>query len=90
MKLAYFDDYRLGVVTGEGIVDVGSELRDLPRRAPEDLMAALIEHFDEYRVRVEKAAISGRPIPPTLSSALRSLNRRASWRCPSTTLAMAW
>jgi hypothetical protein len=30
MKLAYFDDYRLGVVTGEGIVDIGAELRDLP------------------------------------------------------------
>lgn len=63
MKLAYFDDYRLGVVTGEGIVDVSAELRDLPRRMPEDLMAALIEHFAEYRGRVEKAAISGRPIP---------------------------
>jgi hypothetical protein len=30
MKLAYFDDYRLGVVTAEGIVDVGAELRDFP------------------------------------------------------------
>ena len=63
MKLAYFDDYRLGVVTGDGIVDVGAELRDLPRRAPEDLMAALIEHFAEYRSRVENAAIRDRPIP---------------------------
>ena len=42
MKLAYFDDYRLGVVTAGGIVDVGDELRDVPRRAPEDLMAASI------------------------------------------------
>jgi len=63
MKLAYFDDYRLGVVTAGGIVDVGDELRDLPRRVPEDLMAALIEHFTEYRARLEKASISGRPIP---------------------------
>jgi 2-keto-4-pentenoate hydratase/2-oxohepta-3-ene-1,7-dioic acid hydratase in catechol pathway len=63
MKLAYFDDYRLGVVTDEGIVDVGAVLRDLPRRAPEDLMAALIEHFAEYRDGVENAAIGGRPIP---------------------------
>jgi 2-keto-4-pentenoate hydratase/2-oxohepta-3-ene-1,7-dioic acid hydratase in catechol pathway len=62
MKLAYFDDYRLGVVTGEGIVDVGAELHELPRRAPEDLMAALIEHFAEYRARVENAAINGRRI----------------------------
>jgi 2-keto-4-pentenoate hydratase/2-oxohepta-3-ene-1,7-dioic acid hydratase in catechol pathway len=63
MKLAYFDDYRLGVLTGEGIVDVSAELRDLPRRAPEDLMAALIEHFAEYRGRIENASIGGRPIP---------------------------
>jgi 2-keto-4-pentenoate hydratase/2-oxohepta-3-ene-1,7-dioic acid hydratase in catechol pathway len=63
MKLAYFDDYRLGVVTAGGIVDVGDELRDVPRRAPEDLMAALIENFTEYRARLEKASISGRPVP---------------------------
>ncbi|MBW5435734.1 fumarylacetoacetate hydrolase family protein [Bradyrhizobium canariense] len=63
MKLAYFDEYRLGVVTGGGIVDVGAELRDLPRRAPEDLMAGLIGNFANYRGRVENAAISGRPIP---------------------------
>ncbi len=63
MKLVYFDDYRLGAVIGTGIVDVSGELRDLPRRAPEDLMAALIEHFGEYRARIEKAVISGKPIP---------------------------
>ena len=63
MKLAYFDDYRLGAVLGTGIVDVSGELHDLPRRAPEDLMAALIEHFGEYRAPIEKAVIGGKPIP---------------------------
>ena len=83
MKLAYFDDYRLGVVTGEGIVDVGSELRDLPRRAPEDLMAALIEHFDEYRVRVEKAATAADQFRlPTSSFArhCRGHTRSSAWQ----------
>src|SRR3954463_9965988 len=63
MKLAYFDDYRPGLVSGEGIVDISHELRDVPRQRPEDVMSSLIEHFTEYRARLEDAAVSGRPIP---------------------------
>jgi 2-keto-4-pentenoate hydratase/2-oxohepta-3-ene-1,7-dioic acid hydratase in catechol pathway len=83
MKLAYFDDYRLGVVTGEGIVEVGAELHELPRRAPEDLMAALIARFSEYRARVESAAINGRRI------ALADVRLRPPLPRPHTIVCMA-
>jgi hypothetical protein len=45
MKLAYFDNFRLGVVFQDQVFDITEELRDLSRRGPEDLMSLLIEHF---------------------------------------------
>lgn len=57
MKLAYFDDYKLGAVKGECIVDLTPLLVDLPQRDRQDLMPALIGAFDEYsdklRARIE-------------------------------------
>ena len=34
MKLAFFDDYKLGVVTGDKIVDVSDVVKDIPRIGP--------------------------------------------------------
>ena len=34
MKLAFFDDYKLGVVKGDNIVDVSSAVRDIPHLGP--------------------------------------------------------
>ncbi len=34
MKLAFFDDYKLGVVKGDTIVDVSSAVRDIPHLGP--------------------------------------------------------
>ena len=55
MKLAYFDNFRLGVVFQDQIFNITEELRDLSRRGPEDLMSLLIEHFAVYRGRIEAA-----------------------------------
>jgi 2-keto-4-pentenoate hydratase/2-oxohepta-3-ene-1,7-dioic acid hydratase in catechol pathway len=55
MKLAYFDNFRLGVVFQDQVFDITEELRDLSRRGPEDLMSLLIEHFAVYRGRIEAA-----------------------------------
>ena len=56
MKLAYFNEFQVGVVKGDRIVDVTSVLTDIPHRDRQDLMAGLIERFDQYKARVEKAA----------------------------------
>ena len=37
MKLAYFDDFRLGVIFQNQVFDVTDELSDVSRRGPEDL-----------------------------------------------------
>src|SRR5258707_6659721 len=53
MKLAYFDNFRLGVVFQDQIFDITEELSDLSRRGPEDLRSLLIEQFAAYHGRIE-------------------------------------
>jgi 2-keto-4-pentenoate hydratase/2-oxohepta-3-ene-1,7-dioic acid hydratase in catechol pathway len=62
MKLAYFDDFRLGVVQGDRIVDVSAAVRDIPHTGPHNLISGLIEHFAEYRGKIEAAA-QGQGVP---------------------------
>ncbi len=63
MKLLYFDDYKLGVLRGDGVVDVSSLGQDIPHIGPYDLIAGLIERFPEYRARLEDAAAWGKAAP---------------------------
>ena len=63
MKLAYFDDYRLGIVTGDTVVDVSGLVKDIPHTGPHNLISGLIERFTDYRPRLEDAAARGRGIP---------------------------
>ena len=37
MKLMYFDNYKLGVVKGDGVVDVSSVVEGIPHTGPHDL-----------------------------------------------------
>ena len=56
MKLAFFDDFKLGVVKGDSIVDVSAVVRDIPHTGPGDLISGLIAHFDTYRGKLEAAS----------------------------------
>jgi len=62
MKLLYFDDFRLGVVTGEAVVDVTPVVAEIPRLGPPDLINGLIARFADYRGRLQAAAESGERI----------------------------
>src|SRR6266568_8319299 len=63
MKLLYFDDYKLGVVKGNNVVDVSAVVRDIPHTGPGDLINGLIERFASYRQKLEQAAAQGRGVP---------------------------
>jgi 2-keto-4-pentenoate hydratase/2-oxohepta-3-ene-1,7-dioic acid hydratase in catechol pathway len=63
MKLLYFDDYKLGVLKGDNVVDVSSVVRDIPHVGPGDLMNGLIERFAQYRGKLQDAAASGKGVP---------------------------
>jgi 2-keto-4-pentenoate hydratase/2-oxohepta-3-ene-1,7-dioic acid hydratase in catechol pathway len=62
MKLVYFNDFRLGVLDDDKVVDVMDAVRDIPRLTPQDLMRGLIERFEEYRPTLEKAAAQGKEV----------------------------
>jgi 2-keto-4-pentenoate hydratase/2-oxohepta-3-ene-1,7-dioic acid hydratase in catechol pathway len=63
MKLMFFDDFKLGVVKGNAVVDVSQTVRDIPRVGPQDVIAGLIERFADYRGALEKAAAAGKGVP---------------------------
>jgi hypothetical protein len=63
MKLMYFDDFRLGVLKADNVVDVSDVVQDVPHIGPHDLINGVIERFAEYRPKIE-AAVAGRPGVP--------------------------
>ena len=63
MKLLHFDDFKLGVLKGDAVVDVSAEVKDIPHTGPGDLMNGLIEHWSSYKPRLEAAVARGTGVP---------------------------
>jgi 2-keto-4-pentenoate hydratase/2-oxohepta-3-ene-1,7-dioic acid hydratase in catechol pathway len=63
MKLVYFNDFRLGVLKGDAVVDVTAVVQKIPHTGPGDLMNGLIARFADYRGPLERAAADGRGVP---------------------------
>src|SRR6266436_9730464 len=63
MKLAFFDDFKLGVVAGDKVVDVTDAVKDIPQLGPQDVMRGVIERFDALKDRLADAAAKGQGKP---------------------------
>jgi 2-keto-4-pentenoate hydratase/2-oxohepta-3-ene-1,7-dioic acid hydratase in catechol pathway len=63
MRLVFFDDFRLGVLQGDGVVDVSEAVRDIPHTGAHDVINGVIARFAEYRGRLEDTARRGTPVP---------------------------
>src|SRR5499425_2724467 len=63
MKILFFDDYKLGVLKGDTVVDVSRVVQDLPRLGPQDVIRGVIERFGELQPRLEAAAAQGQGVP---------------------------
>ena len=63
MRLLYFDDFRLGVLKGDRVVDVSAIVRDVPHTGPHDLISGLIARFAEYRGRLDAAVAKEAGVP---------------------------
>jgi 2-keto-4-pentenoate hydratase/2-oxohepta-3-ene-1,7-dioic acid hydratase in catechol pathway len=63
VKLLYFDDFKLGVLEGESVVDVSAVVQDIPHIGPHDLISGLIARFADYRARLQAAAAKGPGVP---------------------------
>lgn len=54
MKLVFFDDFKLGVLKGDSVVDVSDVVSDIPSVSPQDTLSGLIADFDAYEGGLEK------------------------------------
>lgn len=63
MKLCYFNDFRLGVIKGDAVVDITDVVKDIPHIDSRDLIIGLIARWDSYKAKVEKAANDGTGMP---------------------------
>jgi 2-keto-4-pentenoate hydratase/2-oxohepta-3-ene-1,7-dioic acid hydratase in catechol pathway len=63
MKLLYFNDYRLGVLKGDRVVDVTTVVQNVPHTGPGNLINGVIERWADLRGPIDKAAGSGSGLP---------------------------
>ena len=63
MKLLFFDDFKLGVLKGDTVVDVSETVRQIPHTGPYNLVSGLIERFADYKGRLEEAVARGQGVP---------------------------
>ena len=63
MKLLYFNDYRLGVLKGDRVVDVTQVVLNVPHTGPGNLINGVIERWADLRGPIDKAAGSGSGLP---------------------------
>jgi len=63
VKLLFFDDWKLGVLKADTVVDVSSVVGDIPHTGPHDLISGLIERFASYRGRLDEAVKRGQGVP---------------------------
>ena len=83
MRLLYGNDHDIFVLRGDEAVNVTGLVTDLPHLGREDLMAALIAHFDEYREKIETYVVSATGVP------LSSIRIRAPLPRPRNIVCMA-
>ena len=71
MKLVLFDDYRLGVIRGNRVVDAMRALEGRSFRRPQDMIEEVIINWDELKPEIE-TAIAGKEGVPLQSVRLRA------------------
>src|SRR5438093_717126 len=63
VKLLFFDDFKLGVLKGDAVIDVSETVRNIPHTGPHDLINGLIARFADYKQRLQEAVDRGRGVP---------------------------
>ena len=56
MKIVFFDEFKLGVLKGDAVVDVSRVVQDIPHLGPQDIIRGVIERWAEFRPTLEAAA----------------------------------
>ena len=83
MKLAFFDDYKLGALKGSNVVDIGEAVNDIVHTSPQNLINQVIADFGKYRRPIEELVSKARGVP------VRQVRLRAPLPEPIRIVAMA-
>ncbi len=83
MKLAFFDDYKLGVVVGDKVVDVSSAARGIKALGPQDVIRGVIEQWSTLQGQARGRRQEGQ------EQAARQ-GQASVRRCPSPRTSSAW
>jgi 2-keto-4-pentenoate hydratase/2-oxohepta-3-ene-1,7-dioic acid hydratase in catechol pathway len=81
VKLAFFDQFSLGIVRDDLIFDVSAVTAGIPRIHPHDGLRAVIEDWEQWRPRLESAADEGRGVPLEAVAVRQPVPRPASIDC---------
>ncbi len=63
MKFAFFDDYKLGVITDNGIVDISEALSEISYHSPQELIQTVIIDYHSLLPKIADAVRNGSPKP---------------------------
>ncbi len=83
MKLVFYDDFKLGVMNGDTVVDAASAVSGIHYHSPQDLLNQLIENFPDYRSSLNQLASQGTGVP------INSVRLRSPVPKPNNIVAMA-
>ena len=83
MKLVFYDDFKLGAVIGDAVVDLSDAVADIVHTSPQDLLNQLIERFPDYRPNLQQAIDGGPRVP------VAQVRIRPPVPCPTNIVAMA-
>lgn len=83
MKFAFFDDYQLGVITDDGIVDISETLSEISYHSPQKLIQTVIVEYHSLRPKIVDAVRNGSP------KSLDSINLKAPLPQPGQLVCLA-
>jgi 2-keto-4-pentenoate hydratase/2-oxohepta-3-ene-1,7-dioic acid hydratase in catechol pathway len=63
MRLVFFDDFKLGVLKGDSVVDVSDVVKDIPHTGPGNLLSGLIDQWDAYKGKLDGASAKSQGVP---------------------------
>lgn len=83
MKFAFFDDYKLGVITDDGIVDISETLSEISYHSPQELIQTVIVNYHSLLPKIVDAVRNGSP------KSLDSINLKAPLPQPGQLVCLA-
>jgi 2-keto-4-pentenoate hydratase/2-oxohepta-3-ene-1,7-dioic acid hydratase in catechol pathway len=63
MKLCFFDDFKLGAVKGDKVVDLSAAVADIPRTHPQDVLVGVITQFAQRKAKLEATIAASDGVP---------------------------